>query len=116
MSAHAGAKETGGCARSTQCRIRVQPKSRLCVRRWNCYDLLNNRNAWWAPGKVVEIRRRLEPIWRVRSLLGPAADEKLRRAIGGGWKRTAACALLDTALGAAAQWVLPSLLLLQFLF
>jgi hypothetical protein len=34
--------------------------------RWNMYDLLNNRTAWWAPGKIVELRRRLEPIWRVR--------------------------------------------------
>lgn len=33
--------------------------------RWNMYDLLNNRTAWWAPGKIVELRRRLEPIWRV---------------------------------------------------
>ena len=31
------------------------------------YDLLNNRTAWWAPGKIVELRRRLEPIWRVRT-------------------------------------------------
>jgi hypothetical protein len=35
--------------------------------RWNMYDLLNNRTAWWAPGKIVELRRRLEPIWRVRT-------------------------------------------------
>lgn len=33
------------------------------------YDLLNNRSAWWAPGKIVELRRRLEPIWRVRTVM-----------------------------------------------
>ena len=34
---------------------------------WNCYDLLNNRNEWWVPGKIVDIRRSLEHVWRVRS-------------------------------------------------
>lgn len=31
---------------------------------WHCYDLLKHRTEWWAAGKVVEIRRRLDPIWR----------------------------------------------------
>ena len=34
---------------------------------WQCEDLLQNRNEWWVPGKIVEIRRRLEHVWRVRS-------------------------------------------------
>ncbi len=33
---------------------------------WQCEDLLQNRNEWWVPGKIVEIRRRLEHVWRVR--------------------------------------------------
>lgn len=37
----------------------------LALCRWHLYDLLNNRSAWWAPGKIVDLRRRLEPIWRV---------------------------------------------------
>lgn len=36
----------------------------LC--RWHLYDLLANRNAWWAPGKTLELRRRLKPYWQVR--------------------------------------------------
>lgn len=30
-----------------------------------CYDMLSNRNEWWVPGKLVDIRQRLEPYWRV---------------------------------------------------
>ena len=33
---------------------------------WQCEDLLQNRNEWWVPGKIVEVRRRLEHVWRVR--------------------------------------------------
>ncbi|WIA21598.1 hypothetical protein OEZ85_000786 [Tetradesmus obliquus] len=29
--------------------------------RWHLHDLLGNRNAWWAPGKTLELRRRLKP-------------------------------------------------------
>lgn len=32
--------------------------------RWHLYDLLANRNAWWAPGKTLELRRRLKPYWQ----------------------------------------------------
>eukprot|EP00897_Mesotaenium_endlicherianum_P008242 jgi/Mesen1/7446/ME000389S06789 len=28
------------------------------------YEILNNRGAWWVPGKVVETRRALESVWR----------------------------------------------------
>ena len=35
---------------------------------WQLYDMLRNRNEWWVPGKLVEIRQRLEPYWRVRLL------------------------------------------------
>eukprot|EP00898_Chlorokybus_atmophyticus_P007825 jgi/Chlat1/8043/Chrsp73S00600 len=28
------------------------------------YDILGNRDAWWAPGKIVETRKRLENVWR----------------------------------------------------
>ncbi len=38
---------------------------------WQCEDLLQNRNEWWVPGKIVEIRRRLEHVWRVRSITKP---------------------------------------------
>ena len=34
-----------------------------------CYDMLSNRNEWWVPGKLVDIRQRLEPYWRVSRLL-----------------------------------------------
>ena len=33
-----------------------------------CYDMLSNRNEWWVPGKLVDIRQRLEPYWRVSRL------------------------------------------------
>jgi len=32
--------------------------------RWTIGDLLSNRDAWWAPGKIVEIRSQLQPHWR----------------------------------------------------
>lgn len=28
-------------------------------------DLLQNRNEWWVPGKIVEVRHRLKPYWQV---------------------------------------------------
>ena len=31
---------------------------------WEVDDLLQNRDAWWVPGKIVEIRKRLLPVWR----------------------------------------------------
>lgn len=31
--------------------------------RWHLYDLAAHRDAWWAPGKVVELRHRLAPYW-----------------------------------------------------
>jgi hypothetical protein len=39
----------------------------LCavICRWHLYDLLANRSAWWAPGKTLELRRRLKPYWQV---------------------------------------------------
>ena len=40
---------------------------------WQCEDLLQNRNEWWVPGKIVEIRRRLEHVWRVRCRTIPVA-------------------------------------------
>ena len=33
---------------------------------WNLHDLLAHRNDWWVPGKLVELRGRLEHYWRVR--------------------------------------------------
>ena len=30
---------------------------------WEVDDLLQNRDAWWVPGKIVEIRKRLLPVW-----------------------------------------------------
>ncbi|KAI8469305.1 MAG: hypothetical protein J3K34DRAFT_283926 [Monoraphidium minutum] len=30
--------------------------------RWHMYDLTANRHAWWAPGKCLELRRRLAPM------------------------------------------------------
>jgi hypothetical protein len=38
---------------------------RCCCCRWHLYDLLANRSAWWAPGKTLELRRRLKPYWQV---------------------------------------------------
>ena len=32
---------------------------------WQLYDLMGHRNEWWVPGKLVELRQRLEPYWRV---------------------------------------------------
>lgn len=37
----------------------------ICCFRWHLYDLLANRSAWWAPGKTLELRRRLKPYWQV---------------------------------------------------
>ena len=32
---------------------------------WQLTDLLQNRNAWWVPGKIVELRQRLSGYWKV---------------------------------------------------
>lgn len=32
---------------------------------WMIGDILQNRNEWWVPGKIVTARQRLEPVWRV---------------------------------------------------
>ena len=31
---------------------------------WEVDDLLRNRDAWWVPGKIVEIRKRLLDVWQ----------------------------------------------------
>lgn len=31
---------------------------------WTIDDMLTNRNEWWVPGKIVEIREALSPVWR----------------------------------------------------
>ncbi|KAI3425011.1 hypothetical protein D9Q98_008393 [Chlorella vulgaris] len=31
---------------------------------WNIGDMLKNRNEWWVPGKIVELRHRLKPYWQ----------------------------------------------------
>lgn len=31
---------------------------------WSIDDMLTNRDAWWVPGKIVEIREQLSPVWR----------------------------------------------------
>lgn len=31
---------------------------------WTIDDMLTNRNEWWVPGKIVEIRDQLSPVWR----------------------------------------------------
>jgi alpha-glucan, water dikinase len=31
---------------------------------WAIDDLLTNRNEWWVPGKIVEVREQLSPVWR----------------------------------------------------
>jgi alpha-glucan, water dikinase len=31
---------------------------------WAIDDMLTNRNEWWVPGKIVEIRDQLSPVWR----------------------------------------------------
>lgn len=31
---------------------------------WDIDDMLQNRNEWWVPGKIVSIRERLSPVWR----------------------------------------------------
>lgn len=28
------------------------------------FDMLKHRNEWWVPGKIVDIRQRLAPVWR----------------------------------------------------
>ena len=33
---------------------------------WNLTDLLQNRNEWWVPGKLVDLRGRLAGYWKVR--------------------------------------------------
>lgn len=32
---------------------------------WNISDLLQNRNEWWVPGKLVDLRERLASSWKV---------------------------------------------------
>jgi hypothetical protein len=51
----------------------------FCASRWHLYDLLANRSAWWAPGKTLELRRRLKPYWQVGE---PCRSNRLIR--GGG--------------------------------
>ena len=34
---------------------------------WNLQDLLDHRNEWWVPGKLVELRERLQWVWKVRT-------------------------------------------------
>ncbi|KAF8071284.1 R1 [Scenedesmus sp. PABB004] len=31
---------------------------------WMVFDVLKNRNEWWVPGKIVEVRKRLADVWR----------------------------------------------------
>ena len=31
---------------------------------WSIDDMLTNRGEWWVPGKIVEIREQLSPVWR----------------------------------------------------
>eukprot|EP00200_Dunaliella_tertiolecta_P010550 CAMPEP_0202370036 /NCGR_PEP_ID=MMETSP1127-20130417/1744_1 /ASSEMBLY_ACC=CAM_ASM_000462 /TAXON_ID=3047 /ORGANISM="Dunaliella tertiolecta, Strain CCMP1320" /LENGTH=1145 /DNA_ID=CAMNT_0048965873 /DNA_START=13 /DNA_END=3450 /DNA_ORIENTATION=- len=31
---------------------------------WNVFDILANRNEWWVPGKIVEVRSRLAHYWQ----------------------------------------------------
>uniref|UniRef100_A0A383WLS7 Uncharacterized protein n=1 Tax=Tetradesmus obliquus TaxID=3088 RepID=A0A383WLS7_TETOB len=31
---------------------------------WMLFDMLQNRNEWWVPGKIVEVRKRLAGVWR----------------------------------------------------
>ncbi|KAF6251712.1 glutathione synthetase ATP-binding domain-like protein [Scenedesmus sp. NREL 46B-D3] len=31
---------------------------------WMLFDTLQNRNEWWVPGKIVEVRKRLGGVWR----------------------------------------------------
>jgi alpha-glucan,water dikinase len=31
---------------------------------WMLFDMLSNRNEWWVPGKLVEVRKRLSDVWR----------------------------------------------------
>ena len=33
--------------------------------RWNLFDLLEHRSAWWVPGKLVDLRHRLAHVWKV---------------------------------------------------
>ena len=54
---------------------------------WNVEDLLNNRNEWWAPGKVVEVREALRWAWtrpggpRDVAMLDIALDNFLRLSV-----------------------------------
>ena len=34
---------------------------------WQLTDLLQNRNEWWVPGKLVQLRGRLADHWKVRT-------------------------------------------------
>ncbi|DBB11157.1 TPA: Phosphoglucan, water dikinase, chloroplastic [Trebouxia sp. C0006] len=54
---------------------------------WQLYDILKNRNEWWVPGKLVDLRQRLEPYWRAEGasrdvlLLDVALDNYFRLCI-----------------------------------
>lgn len=52
---------------------------------WNIYDMLKNRHEWWVPGKIIEIRERLAPVWKAPCgrdvmLLDVALDDYFRTA------------------------------------
>ncbi|BDA48979.1 Alpha-glucan water dikinase, chloroplastic [Coccomyxa sp. Obi] len=50
---------------------------------WTLYDILNNRNEWWVPGKIVEAREQVQWVWKAPCsrdvlLLDIALDNYLR--------------------------------------
>jgi alpha-glucan, water dikinase len=44
---------------------------------WDVDDLLKNRDAWWVPGKIVNIRQRLESCWRNPESRDPGTNRNI---------------------------------------
>jgi alpha-glucan,water dikinase len=71
-------------------------------------DILAHRHEWWVPGKIVEVRRALAPVWRAEGaprdvlLLDIALDEYLRLCV----ERADKAAMAPDDLWALAQLVL----------
>lgn len=44
---------------------------------WDVDDLLKNRDAWWVPGKIVNVRQRLEGCWRNPESRDPGTNRNI---------------------------------------
>lgn len=64
--------------------------------RWHLFDVLNNRNEWWVPGKIAEQRHRLKHYW---SAPDASRDLLLLDLALDGWFRTCVERVEKSSLG-----------------